>query len=452
MTRPVHRFGTLLLCGVLGACAAYHPAPVTPAAAVAQRAARALPAGQSWSTSTLLAQAILWSPTIRESAANVRSLVAAARAARVPPPGSLQLTSEYSHDDNPSKPWLGSGLFDIPLDVDGRRNTRIDAADLATLQGRYDYGEAIWVARSAIRRALIDRQFADRLAPLAARALVLRQDRYDKLQARVGAGEEARPISILAQLDLANAQRRARDVAARRAQADVALGTAIGADPGAVAAITVEPIEGSAPVPPHADLALWRQDASAGRRDVLRAIVDYDLAENAVRQEVANQYPALRIQPGYTYERGLVKLPFGVALQLPPIDLNRAALATAEQKRAQAGVKLEALQATILGEVDRTATALAAQSYAETVTATRDVPTARRLADRAAASLREGAGDRVDEEAAAATAIDTEIALIEAMRLAWLASVDLEDALRRPNDPRDGLVLEQAMKTLGETK
>jgi CRISPR system Cascade subunit CasA len=448
----LRRAGLFALCGALGACVPYRPAPVPPSAAAVQRTERRLPAAASWSTSSLLAQAVTWSPAIRESEANLRSLAAAGRASRVPLPSALQLTAEYSHDDNPDKPWLGSGLFDIPLDVGGRRNARVGAADLATLQAHFDYGEAIWTARSAIRRALIDRTFADRLAPLAARALALRQDRYDKLQARVGEGEEARPVSIMAQIDLANAQRRIRDTAARRAQADVALGNAIGADAAAVASIVIEPLDSLVPTPSPADLARWRQDASAGRRDVLRAIVDYDLAENAVRLEVAGQYPALHIQPGYTYERGLVKLPFGLNLQLPPVDFNRANIAAAEQRRAQAGAKLETLQNTVLGEVDRSATALSAQQAAVHLTVTRDLPTARRLAERAASSLREGEGDRVDEDAAAATAIDTEITVLEATRLAWIALADLEDALRRPFDPRDGIVLEDAMKKLGEIK
>ena len=446
------RISAVALCGFLASCTAYHPAPFVPAAALTTRAGRSLPAAPSWSTASLLAQAIDWAPAIRESAANYRSLAAAAKAARVPLPAALQLTAEYSHDDNPHKPWLGSGVLDLPLDFGGRRDARVGAADLAVLQARYDYGEAVWTTRSAIRRALIDRLFADRLAPLATRALTLRQDRYDKLQTRVRSGEEARPISIAAQLELATAERRVREMAARRAQADVALANAMGVDPAAIASITVEPLEAMVPALPPAELARLRSEASAGRRDILRAIVDYDLAENGVRLEIANQYPALRIQPGYTYERGLVKLPFGVNLQLPPIDFNRAAIAAAEQKRAQAGAKLETLQSTVLGDVDKASAALDAQLTAERISATRDLPAARHLADRASANLRAGEGDRVDEDAARANAAESEIALIEASRLAWIALADLEDALRRPTDPRDGMVLDNAMKRLGDTK
>ncbi|WP_404710184.1 TolC family protein [Sphingomonas sp. MMS24-J13] len=446
------RIGAAALCAGLASCATYRPAPFAPNAIGAVRAERSLPAGQSWTTAALLTQALDWAPSIRESAANYRSLAAAAHAARVPLPAALQLTAEYSHDDNPDKPWLGSGTLDLPLDFGGRRNARVDAADLAVVQARYDYGEAVWSTRSAIRRATIDRLFADRLAPLAARVLALRQDRHDKLQARVRAGEEARPISIAAQLELAMAERRIRDIAARRAQADVALANAIGVDPAAVAGIALAPLDPAVPILPPADLARLRGEASAGRRDILRAIIDYDLAENAVRLEIASQYPAIRIQPGYTYERGLVKLPFGVNLQLPPIDFNRAAIAAAEAKRAQAGAKLETLQSTVLGDVDKAAAALDAQVAAERLNATRDLPAARHLADRATANLRGGEGDRVDEDAARATAAEAEFASIEASRLAWLALVDLEDALRRPTDPRDAAILETAMKRLGETK
>lgn len=443
--------GAVVLCGALSACARYRPMPITPSAIVAERAGRTLPVAPSWSTAALLAQAIEWAPAIRESAANYRSLAAAARAARVSLPAALQLTAEYSRDDNPNKPWLGAGLLDLPLDFGGRRNARVTGADLLVVQARYDYGEAIWTTRSAIRRALIDRTFADRLMPLAARAYALRQDRYDKLQARVRQGEEARPISIQAQLDLATAERRMRDFASRRTLADVALANAIGTEAAAVRAITCEDLA-TLPVPTATQRASWRADAVSGRRDVLRAIVDYDTAENSLRLEIAGQYPALRIQAGYTYERGLVKLPFGVSLLLPPTDFNRAAIAAAEAKRAQAGARIETLQATILGEVDRAASALEAQIAGVDIAGARDLPTAQRLADRAMASLRAGEGDRVDADAAAATAIEAEISLIEARRLAWIALADLEDALRRPSDPRDGAVLAAAMARLGETQ
>lgn len=51
-----------------------------------------------------------------------------------------------------------------------------------------------------------------------------------------------------------------------------------------------------------------RLAAVLSRSDMLRAVAAYDQAEAGLKLETARQYPALRIGPGYTWERGLVKL------------------------------------------------------------------------------------------------------------------------------------------------
>lgn len=434
-----------------GGCVRYQPAPLRPSDFVARQAIAALPIGTPATTAALLPIAIDAAPALRESRDAYRSALAAAKAARVPLPAAFQLTAEYSRDDNPGKPWLGAGAIDLPLDFGGRRNVRVAAADLAAVQALYDYGEAVWTVRSTIRHALIERAFADRIAPLAAEALALRQRRHAAMQARVARGEEANGFALLGQTELATAERRVRDAAGRRAQADVALARAIGMDAPAVASLTAVDT-GPLPAFTAADLTGWRAEATAGRRDVLRAIVDYDTAENALRQEVIGQYPALRLQAGYTYERGLVKLPFGLALALPPVDLNRANIRAAEARRAQAGAKLEATQAAVLLEVDKALATFTAQRNAETVTRDRDVPAARHLADATAASRRNGEIDRIEEDGARVALIETQVALLDAERASWLALADLEDALRRPFDPADWRAIEAAMARLRGTQ
>jgi outer membrane protein, heavy metal efflux system len=443
----------ILTLGVtLSACVRYHPAPITPADQLSARAQRTLLLDRSWATATLLETAIDWSPGIRAKAAGYRSAAAAARAARVPLPAALQLTAEYSHQDNPDKPWLGSGALDLPVDLGGRRNARVSAADLAMAQARYDYADAVWATRSAIRHAIINRLHADQALPLAERARDLRRDRLERLQLRVRAGEDPQTVVLLARSELASAERRLQDNVARRRDAGLALAQALGTDLAATQALSLSALPATADAPGPVDLTRLRQEAALGRSDVLRAILDYDLAENGLRLEVASQYPALRVQPGYTYERGVVKLPLGINLQLPPIDSNRAAIRAAESRRAEAGVKLEAVQAAVLAEVDRADAALAAGIAVERVRATQDLPAARKTAENVAAALKAGELDRVDEEAAAAAAVEAELDGIEASRSAWLAKADLEDALRHTDDPAEAKIIEAAMARLGEKK
>lgn len=438
------------LSALLSGCVSYRPAPVTPQQSLAQLGTNQLPARESWSQADLLAQAISSSPSVQTKAAAYRSAVAAAKAARVPLPAALQLTAEYSHQDNPRKPWLGSGVLDLPIALGGRRNARVREADLAVAQARLDYLDALWAARAAIDRAAIARAAADAALPLAIRARDMRRDRFERLQRRVQAGEDPQTVVLTARTELAAAERRLSTVQANRREAVLALAAQLGVSPQQAETIKLGTV-GSPPIDANAFAGL-RQEAALGRGDVLRAVSDYDQAEDALRLEVANQYPAIRIQPGYIYERGIVKLPFGVNLQLPPIDGNKAAIRAAEKRRVEAATKLEAAQAGVLAEVDRAQAALTAATDAETQHRKQDVPAAHRLADAAAKSLAKGEADRVDEEAATAAALEADLDQIDASRAAALARADLDSALRHTADADEASLFAAALSRLGDMK
>jgi len=448
----VYRQGTLLfgLAALLCGCVSYRAAPVTPQQSLARLESGQLPARESWSRTELLAQAISSSPALLAKAAAYRSALAGAKAARVPLPAALQLTAEYSHQDNPRKPWLGSGVLDLPIALGGRRNARVREADLVVAQARLDYLDALWATRGPIDRAAIARAAADEAVPLAIRARDVRRDRLERLQRRVEAGEDSQAVVLTGRTELAAAERRLSTVQANRREAVLALAAELGVSPQQAETIKLGTV-GNPPIDANAFAGL-RQEGALGRGDVLRAVSDYDQAENALRIEVANQYPAIRIQPGYIYERGIVKLPFGVNLQLPPIDGNKAAIRAAEKRRVEAATKLEAAQASVLAEVDRAQAALAAAADAEALHRKQDVPAAHRLADAAAKSLAKGEADRVDEEAATAAALETDLDQIDASRATALARADLDSALRHTADADEANLFAAALDRLGDMK
>lgn len=432
----------------LAACAHYSPAPTRPEVFPAALKARRLeaPASRIWSGADLLAASLAGNPQIAEAAARYRTAVAAAKTARVPPSATLTLTAEYSKAAGGDSPWLYGVGSDIPLAFGARRSGRWGAADLAALQALYDYGEAVWSVRTSLARAHAERLSTEAELGPADRLVTIRQARAERLDRRVRLGEDDRPRALLAQTDLAAARRRVGDVRARRDQANVALAKALGVSVQTARDIPLAPM---AAAPDVSDWAGRRVEAALGRRDVLRAIVDYDLAESALRLEVARQYPEIHIGPGYVWERGVSKLPFNLSLVLPPSDLNRAAIAQAEAKRAEAGRSVEAVQASVLADVDQSAVALAAARSAEDITLTRDLPVAQRLAVQAARSLKAGETDRVDDLAAQAVLLETELAALDARRASAGAVIDLEDALRAPFDPAQMLILQTATKSLG---
>lgn len=452
MTRA--RLSAALLTAALmtQGCAHYAPAPIALDALPRRLDAARLddkPPGVAWTSTDLLAAAMSRNPTIAEAAAKYRTAQAAAKAARVGPSITLTLTAEYAKDPSASSRWLYGAGSDIPLDIGPRRDARLSSADLTAVQALYDFGEALWTVRTALRRAIVARQAADEELTLALAWSDLRRKRADRLERRVVAGEDDRSAALVARADLNTAERRVAEARSRRDAADSDLAGALGLTPQAVRALALTP---ETPSADPEDLVARRRAAALNRRDVLRAVIDYDLAEQALRLEIARQYPEIHIGPGYTWERGLTKLPFNLGLVLPPTDLNRAAIAQAEAKRAEAGRSLEAVQAAALGGVDQAQTALASARALETRIARDEMKTVERQAAGALRAARAGETDMTDALQAQAAVIETQLALADARKTSALAVVDLEDALRAPFAPTEAAVLDQSLKTLGAAR
>lgn len=443
--------GPVLLAAALAlqACQHYQPRPPDLSRYPAELAARRLderPPGSAWTEAELLGAALARAPDVVQARAAYASARAAAAAARVPPAMSLSLTAEYSRNAGGTSPWLFGTLADIPLDYGTRRAARLGTADLVALKALYDHGEAAWSVRMALRRALIERDYAGREIALVRRLEALRRDRADKLGLRLRAGEEARPAVLTAQADQASAERRVLEAEARSRQAELALARALGVEAPAVAGLRIQ--DAATAAPDSVSLGAWRSEAALSRRDVLRAVADYDQAEQDLRLEVARQYPDLKLDPGYTWERGATKLPVSVVLGLPPYDLNKANIAAADARRAEAGRRLETIQAQVLAAVDQARDAAAAAGELELRARDHDLPIARRTAQSARRALDAGELDRVDLDAAEAAAVEAELTLLEAGRRRALAIAGLEDALRRPFDTAELAALKAASDQL----
>ncbi|MBS0360271.1 MAG: TolC family protein [Proteobacteria bacterium] len=414
---------------------AYRPAPVHPAAFAPAFDARTVPAtlaGGTWSGGDLLAAAAAQNPTVAQAGAAYATALAAARAAKAAPGANLTLTAEYA---NEAPHWGYQAAFDIPLDLGARRDARITTANLQALQAYYDLGEALWSVRNDLDRARAALGAAGIEIALARRSVDLRAERAERMERRVAQGQDARPLALAAQADLTAAHRRLAAAEGRRESAYADLAKALGVSPPAVKAMALAP-PSSAPFSLD-DLALWRRDAASSRRDVLRAVADYDIADQALRTQVATQYPSLSIGPSYFYDHGVQKFPTSVGLNLPPWDLNRHAIDQAWAARTQAGKALEQAQAAALGQVDSTKAAFDTAWDDLKRNRERDVPLAQRTAQAATRSRMAGESDRVDELAALGAEVDARLALNDAELAAALATVDLEDALRRSFDPAE---------------
>jgi len=385
-----------------------------------------------WDRLTLFAAALDANPTIAASRAALETAAAAARAARARPGPTLALTSEYAGKAPEKSPWLFGAAIDVPLDTGGRRGARLTTADLAVTAARQDYAETVWDVRMALCRAIADRLLADRQMALFDTVIALRQRQFDAMQRRVAAGAASRADLERVRADSADALRRRADAQILASSADAALAAALGVPAAAVAGLALRWDDFDAPPPEFvADDAERRVAAIAARADVLKSVIAYDQSESDLRAEIARQYPAISIGPGYTWERGLVKLPVNIALVLPPLDANRGAITAAEARRVEAGARLEANVATAQSEIDhalvdvRQSRALLAQVRGG------ERPAAERLAQQADREIAAGVIDRTEWAAALAGARLAQASELDALGRVHAADAALETALRQ---------------------
>lgn len=433
----------------LGACQSYRPAPIDAAAmavarqqrpadpeAVRTEQARIAPGSAydaaHWTRLSVLAAVLVHNPDVAAARAAIVSAMAQEKAARQAPGATLTLSSEYANDPSTSSPWLLGGAIDVPLDIGGRRKARITSAALNVAIARYDYADTLWAARMQARRAMIDMMIATREAETGERLLTLRSEQQAAMEKRLKAGAVARADLERVRADVASAAASLEDARGRMTAGRQVLAAAIGLPVEALAPIAFDWSDFDGPAPDPVDGVQDRIGATVARADVLKAIAAYDQAESDLRAEVAKQYPAINIAPGYTWERGLTKLPLSVGLALPPFDLNRHAIATARAKRAEAGQKLEAVVAAanagLAGAISECRLARAALARVRTA----DLPIARRLAAQADAQFRLGKIDRTDWAAAQGGVPQAELAEWAALARVQAADAALEDALRRP--------------------
>ncbi|HEY6870741.1 MAG TPA: TolC family protein, partial [Novosphingobium sp.] len=193
---------------------------------------------------------------------------------------------------------------------------------------------------------------------------------------------------------------------------------------------------------PIADLTADEQVRTvAARSDVLQALVAYDQAEADLRGEVAKQYPSITVGPGYTWERGLVKLPFALGLALPSWDLNHRAIAAAEARRARAGAAIESTLANAQQAIDTARAELSTAGAALTRIRGSELPEARLAAERADRQLALGAIGRSEWLAAWIAEGEARRNELEALVRLRAAEAGLEEAVRRPlQGPETGIV------------
>lgn len=376
-------FGVFFIASLMTGCATYHPKPITSSDKASAFEARTLgnPAlkkfietnlhhevrpwpPEAWDFTLLSLAAIYYHPELDEARARQNSAEAAVITAGAHPNPSLAFKPEFSANPPAGvSPWILGATLDIPIETAGKRGYRLNRAKYLAQATGFKLADTAWQVRSKLRKALLDLSAARQIGPVVEKQAKLAEELVMLFRQRMAAGEVSENEVNTAQIFLAQTRLQLQGMLTRETEARVNVASSIGLPVNALDNILIsnEMVE---QVPSLAALSLpdIRRRALLSRPDVLAVLAEYDAAESSVRLEIAKQYPDIKLGPGYQWDQGQNKWIFGFSVALPVFNRNEGPIAEAEARRGEAEARFVALQARIIGAIDKATVAFNAAS------------------------------------------------------------------------------------------
>ena len=388
---------------------------------------------KAWDLDRLTLAALYYHPDLAVARAQAEMMEAATiTAAQRPNPNVTISPTWISNLATAAVPWIAASSISLPIETAGKRGFRIAKTGHLIDAAYLRVADAAWLVRGRLRLAMLEVYAAQASGRLLQQQLSLQQAMTERLEQQLTVGEISHLEVTRSHLALNQLQLNVSAAQKRNAESRVSLATAIGLPINALTGIDIDfsHIATSAltciPIQNLKEIALQK------RPDVLAALADYAAAQSALQLEIANQYPNIQANPGYTWEMGENRWLLGAtALSVPVLHQNQGLIAEAEAKRHELAVRFEALQMRILGDIDRAHAGLAAV-FAKWQAAERYLRTQQDNLHSVEALLQAGETDRLTLLGA-----ELENALAERSRLDVLIETQqalntLEDTLRYP--------------------
>ncbi|WP_411728252.1 TolC family protein [Methyloglobulus sp.] len=317
---------------------------------------------KTWDIDRLTLAAIYYHPDLAVARAQAETADAGNTTAAQRPNPNITLSPTWiSNLATAAAPWIAASSLSIPIETAGKRGFRMAKTEHLTDAARLRAADTAWLVRGRLRLAMLEMYAALEAERLLQQQLSIQRSMTERLEQQLSAGEITHLEVIRSHLALNQLQLNVNAAHKRVAESQVLLATAIGIPVDALARIELD--FSKLAQPPDLSLlpiAKLKETALRKRPDILAAIEDYAAAQSALQLEIANQYPNIQANPGYTWEMGEHRWLLGAtALQLPILHQNQGPIAEAEAKRNELTVRFEALQMRILGEIDRAHAGLA---------------------------------------------------------------------------------------------
>jgi outer membrane protein TolC len=455
---------TLLLGGAAAGCADYTPRPITAQQTLEDFEARRLDAPElgellrdgigigtwpptRWDLDALTLVAFYYSPDMDVARARWGVAQAGMITAGMRPNPDVAAGIGYNSTSVGITPWIPEAILALTIETAGKRGIRIDESRHISEAARLNVLSTAWSVRSRLRAAYIDLFLARGTGTNLRRERDLRAESVRLLEVQLAAGEISPNEMTQARIALNQTELAVLDAAQRERQAGIRLAAALGVPNAALDGIDFgfADLQQSGPEPPDNEI---RRRALTNRSDILGALADYEASQEALRLEIAKQYPDISIAPGFQLDQVDAKWLLGFGFSLPVFHKNEGPIAEAEARREEMAATVLAVQARIISEVE---IAVAAYQAAAGKTATTDALVARLQEQETVASsaYRLGEISRLELLSVQLELTAGEQARLEVLGSAQQATSELENAIQSPIDLPDW-VLETPVRASAE--
>lgn len=435
-----------------GGCASYHPKPITPEVTLSAFESRSLNnAGlkiflevnlhreispwppELWDFSLLSLAALYYHPELEVAKSKWGVARAEIITAGEHPNPTVTFTPQYDFTPlDVVSPWTIGFSFDIPIETAGKRGHRVKQAEYMSEAARLNLANTAWEIRSRLRTSLLDMHALLETEAILREQVSVRESINNLLEQRVGAGEISRielAQSSIAldqiRLRLADAQRRTAGLRIRVAEV---LGLPVRALEGIE--ISFKVFDNRLSITDSL-VANFRRRALFNRPDILALLAEYEAGQAALQLQIARQYPDIQLGPGYQWDQGENKWFVGIGATLPVFNRNEGRIAEAEAKREETGARFKALQAQVIGEIER-ALAEYRMALQELEAAESMLLAHRRTLKSSEILFNSGETDRLDLFLARLEYLTAKTSMVESQSKVQQALGMVEDAMRRP--------------------
>ena len=316
----------------------------------------------TWGLDELTLCALYYNPKLDVAKAQLGLANAKIESAGVKQNPTLNASLAHSNQANGDKqPWAYGLNVEIPIETANKREIRVEEAQANAAVGRMDVADTAWQLRNQIAKDLIEYHQNIANVQLLQAEQITQNEIANMLQKRLQSGSASKTELSTVQLTQLKAQSALYGEQAKSAEINARLATDVGLSAEKFKQITLKPLAIDTELSQQTSMLdanfvnkNLQGSALLNRIDIRRSLAKYAAAEAKIKLEIAKQTPDISLSPGIAFEFGDSIWSLGFSTLLNLLHKNPTQIAEAKQLREIEGAQFEALQAQIIGDLNRT--------------------------------------------------------------------------------------------------